>query len=99
MLYRVQWPLDHRCPALRLVDCGDWYERPFAPRTPPADGTPPQRTVVEGFNCYVEFTLHESALLNTARLAPFITSTVSITLALNIIATCTFPLQIVADHS
>ncbi|KAM5540140.1 hypothetical protein V8D89_006280 [Ganoderma adspersum] len=44
-------------------------------------------TVVEGFNCYVEFTLHESALLNTARLAPFITSTVSITLALNIIAT------------
>ncbi|PIL34431.1 hypothetical protein GSI_03206 [Ganoderma sinense ZZ0214-1] len=43
--------------------------------------------VVEGFNCYIEFTLHENALLNTSRLAPFITSTVSITLVLNIIAT------------
>ena len=98
MLHRVQWPLDYCCPALRLMDCGNWYERSFPAPSPPPNAFP-QCTVVEGFNCYVEFTLHESALLNTARLAPFITSTVSITLALNIIATCTFPLQIVADHS
>ncbi|KAM5540141.1 hypothetical protein V8D89_006281 [Ganoderma adspersum] len=44
-------------------------------------------TVVEGMTCYVEFTLHESTLLNTARIAPFITSMVSVTLVLNTIAT------------
>ena len=37
--------------------------------------------------CYIEFTLHTDTLLNSGKLTPFITSTVSITLALNLIAT------------
>ncbi|KIP07596.1 hypothetical protein PHLGIDRAFT_35367 [Phlebiopsis gigantea 11061_1 CR5-6] len=41
----------------------------------------------EGVSCYIEFTLHQSALLNTSQLTPFITSFLTITLALNLIAT------------
>ena len=44
--------------------------------------------VVSAFWCYIEFTFHANALLNTGQLKPFITSTISITLALNLMATC-----------
>lgn len=55
---------------------------------------PRRCTVVEGFTCYIEFTLHESTLINTARIVPFITSLMSITLVLNTIATCMLDLVI-----
>ena len=45
-------------------------------------------TVVLAFWCYVEFTFHANALLNTRELQPFVTSTTSITLVLNLLATC-----------
>ncbi|TFY75551.1 hypothetical protein EWM64_g8460 [Hericium alpestre] len=43
--------------------------------------------ICEAFTCYIEFTLHTDTLLNAARLTPFITSTLTITLVLNLIAT------------
>ncbi|KIP04646.1 hypothetical protein PHLGIDRAFT_129367 [Phlebiopsis gigantea 11061_1 CR5-6] len=43
--------------------------------------------VTEGFNCYIVFATHTNALLSTGELAPFIISMMSITLALNLIAT------------
>ncbi|KAM5545449.1 hypothetical protein V8D89_000487 [Ganoderma adspersum] len=43
--------------------------------------------IVSVFWCYIEFTLHANALLNTRKLKPFITSTLVITLVLNLIAT------------
>ncbi|KAM5545852.1 hypothetical protein V8D89_000890 [Ganoderma adspersum] len=43
--------------------------------------------IMEAFTCYIEFTLHANAFLNAGQLTPFITSTLSITLALNLIAT------------
>ncbi|KAI1793790.1 hypothetical protein LXA43DRAFT_1059780 [Ganoderma leucocontextum] len=43
--------------------------------------------VIEAFTCYIESTLHANTLLNAGKLTPFITSTLSITLALNLIAT------------
>ncbi|EJF60321.1 hypothetical protein DICSQDRAFT_171278 [Dichomitus squalens LYAD-421 SS1] len=43
--------------------------------------------IVEAFTCYIEFTLHSDAFLNAGQLTPFITSTLSITLVLNLIAT------------
>ena len=43
---------------------------------------------MSAFWCYIEFTFHANALLNTGQLKPFITSTISITLALNLMATC-----------
>ncbi len=51
-------------------------------------------TVVSAYWCYVEFTLHTNTLLNVGQLRPFITSTISITLALNLIATCISGLSI-----
>ena len=44
---------------------------------------------VEAFTCYIEFTLHSNAFINAGQLTPFITSTLSITLVLNLVATCT----------
>lgn len=44
-------------------------------------------TAVEGIACYIEFTFHADAFLSAARLTPFITSILTITLALNIFAT------------
>ena len=58
---------------------------PVAHRLPLAHRDP---EVVSAFWCYIEFTFHANALLNTGQLKPFITSTISITLALNLIATC-----------
>ena len=49
------------------------------------------RPVVESFTCDIEFTLHTGAFLNAGQLTPFITSTLTITLALNLIATCACP--------
>ncbi|KIP07585.1 hypothetical protein PHLGIDRAFT_412673 [Phlebiopsis gigantea 11061_1 CR5-6] len=43
--------------------------------------------VTEIFDGYIAFTLHKTALLNVGELSPFITSLLSITLALNVIAT------------
>lgn len=40
-----------------------------------------------GVECYIDFTLHRSALLNISQLKPFITSVIVSTLALNLIAT------------
>ncbi|TFY51508.1 hypothetical protein EVG20_g10969 [Dentipellis fragilis] len=42
---------------------------------------------VEAITCYIEFTLHQNAFLNAGVLSPFITSVLSITLVLNLIAT------------
>lgn len=43
--------------------------------------------ITVAFACYIEFTLHQNAFLNVGRLTPFITSALSITLGLNLIAT------------
>ena len=52
--------------------------------------------VIEVFTCFLEFTTHgiTSKLINTVQLTPFITSMLSITLVLNVIATCTLHLPI-----
>ncbi|KAH8105362.1 hypothetical protein BXZ70DRAFT_1043500 [Cristinia sonorae] len=43
--------------------------------------------VCEAFTCYIEFTLHSDTFLNSSKLSPFITALLSLTLALNLLAT------------
>ena len=43
--------------------------------------------MAEGISCYIEFTLHKEAFLNVGKLHPTITAALTITLALNFIAT------------
>lgn len=50
--------------------------------------------MTEGFNIYIEFTLHTNALLNVSELQPVITAVLSLTLVLNLIATCEVHLSI-----
>ena len=58
-------------------------------------------TVMEAFTCFFEFTTHGTTakLINTVQITPFITSMFSITLALNIIATCMSPHFLLAQNT
>ena len=46
--------------------------------------------VTESFTSYIEFTSYTRTSMSTGELAPFVTSMLSITLAVNIIAICVF---------